>query len=115
MAKFDEQEIMKDEVTDVTTCEHGENDGGTDVGSSGISGKAIGMVVFGGLTLGTAAVIGLGKLGKKLGKKYLEKRGWVKVDPPVEKDKSEDEVIDIDFDDLDIENPGDDEDEETEE
>lgn len=112
MANFDEQEIMKDEVTDVTTCEHGENDGGTDIGSSGISGKAIGMIV-GGITLGTAAVIGLGKLGKKLGKKYLEKRGWVKVDPPVEKDKSEDEVIDIDFEELDIENPGDDE--ETEE
>ena len=113
MANFNEQEIMKDEVTDVTTCEHGENDGGTDIGSSGISGKAIGMVV-GGITLGTAAVIGLGKLGKKLGKKYLEKRGWVKLETP-DIDKSEDEVIDVDFDELDVENPGDDEDEETEE
>ena len=111
MANFDEKEIMKDEVTEVATCEPANNEVGTDSESSGISGKAIGMIVGGGITLGIAAVIGLGKLGKKLGKKYLTKHGWVKVDPPVEKDNSEDEVIDIDFDELDIDDPGNDEEE----
>lgn len=115
MANFNEETIMNEEVTDVVTCEPANNEVSADSGSSGISGKAIGMVA-GGIALGVGAAVGIGKIAKKLGKKYLEKHGWVKVDPPVEKDKKEDEeeVIDFDLDELDIEDPGDDE-EETEE
>lgn len=112
MANFNEETIMNEEVTDVVTCEPANNEVSTDSGSSGISGKAIGMVA-GGIALGVGAAVGIGKIAKKLGKKYLENHGWVKIEQPVDKEEDE-EVIDIDIDDLDIEDPGDDE-EETEE
>ena len=109
MANFNEETIMNEEVTDVVTCEPANNEVSADSGSSGISGKALGMVA-GGIALGVGAAVGIGKIAKKLGKKYLEKHGWVKIEQPVDKEADE-EVIDIDLDDLDIEDPGDDEEE----
>lgn len=99
MGKMNTNEVM--ETTETEVAEGYENS--TSTGSSKGLLKALGVAA------GVGAVVALGvAVDKKLFDKRAKKKGYVKIEEPKE---SEDEVIDIDFDELD----NDENEEETEE
>lgn len=108
MANFDEKEIMKDEVVETAKTEITEA-----CEECASTGSSKGLLKTVGIVAGVGALVALGlTIDNKLFDKRAKKKGYVKPEP----DETPDEdVIDIDFDELDIENPGDDEDEETDE
>lgn len=100
MDKMNTNEVMETTETEVA----GGYESSTSTGSSKGLLKAFGIVAA-----GVGAVVALGvAVDKKLFDKRAKKKGYVKIEEPKE---SEDEVIDIDFDELD----NDENEEETEE